>query len=72
MRHDEVTVLECGDVAGRDFPEWSMAYAGGGQEAAVEKAGLSLAQALQNQSTAAGDISELLRTLVLQDDYIAV
>ncbi len=25
MRHDDVSVLECGIVPQRDFPEWSMA-----------------------------------------------
>lgn len=73
MRHGEISVLECTLVSSRDFPEWSMAYAGGGDGSAHTFADMNIARALANQSTAAAEISELLRTLVLQeDDYAAV
>lgn len=29
-RHQEVTVLQSGPIAARDFPEWSMAFTGSG------------------------------------------
>lgn len=71
MRHDEVSVLECGFVPVRDFPEWSMAYAGHDQSGSDAYADMSIARALQNQSTAATEVSELLRTLVAQEDEFA-
>lgn len=73
MRHDEISVLECGLVSVRDFPEWSMAFAGGGQGRADSFADMSIAKALGNQSTAGAEVSELLRNLVVQeDDYAPV
>lgn len=73
MRHGDVSVLECTMVASRDFPEWSMAFAGGGNGGTHSFADTSIAKALANQSTAAAEVSELLRTLVLQeDDYAPV
>lgn len=72
MRHGDVSVLECTLVSSRDFPEWSMAFAGGGHGSEHTFADMSIAKALANQSTAAVEISELLRTLVLQEDDYAV
>ncbi|MGI4827258.1 MAG: BLUF domain-containing protein [Janthinobacterium lividum] len=73
MRHDEISVLECTVVPSRDFPEWSMAFAGGGESGAGSFADMSIAKAMVNQSTAAAQISELLRALVVQeDDYATV
>lgn len=73
MRHDDVTVLECGIVATRDFPEWSMAFAGSAPDDLKAFAGLSLSQALAHRSTAADEVSKLLRRLVVQEeDYASV
>ena len=73
LRHDDISVLECSLAPSRDFPEWAMAFAGGGQGASESFAEMSLAKALTHQSTAAAQVSELLRTLVVQeDDYAAV
>lgn len=73
MRHGDISVLECTLISSRDFPEWSMAFAGGGHVSAHTFADMSIAKALENQSTAAAEVSELLRTLVLQeDDYATV
>ncbi len=69
MRHDDISLLECGNVPSRDFPEWSMAYARGASEDTARFSDLNLAKALENQSTAAAQVSDILRTLVLQDDY---
>lgn len=69
LRHDEVAVLECGTVPARDFPEWSMAFAGVAS-AGSRFAEMSLAEMLENQTTAAAEISEMLRTLVVQEDEL--
>ena len=61
LRHDDISVLECGIVPQRDFPEWSMAYANG-DAADARFADLSLSTALADQTTAAAEISTLLRT----------
>ena len=71
MRHNDISVLECGNVATREFPEWSMAYAGGNSGASAAFADFNLAKVLEHQSTAAAEISALLRTLVMQDDECA-
>lgn len=72
MRHEDISVLEFVTVAFRDFPEWSMAFAGGRQGGSGSFADMSIAKAMSNHSTAAAEISELLRTLVTQeDDYAA-
>jgi hypothetical protein len=52
MRHDDISVLECGNVPHRDFPQWSMAYA---SDESSDSSGLA-------------DISSLLRSLVVPDD----
>jgi hypothetical protein len=68
MRHDDISVLECGNVPHRDFPEWSMAYASGNSGESASLVDLSLAKVLEHQSTAAAEISSLLRSLVIQND----
>ncbi|MBB5060693.1 hypothetical protein HDF16_005429 [Granulicella aggregans] len=68
MRHDDISVLQCGNVPQRDFPEWSMAYAKADSGETESLADLNLAELLENQSTAAAEISNLLRSLVVQDD----
>lgn len=68
LRHADVTVLECGYVSDRDFPEWSMAYASLAPEKSSGPGIFSLPSAIENTSTAAAEINSLLRTLVLQDD----
>lgn len=73
LRHDDVSVLECGFVSSREFPEWSMAYAGAAQAPSDSFAELNLASTLQNQTTAGAEISAFLRTLVIQeDDYASI
>ena len=71
MRHDDISVLECGNVPQRDFPEWSMAYASTDASQSASLAELNLADLLQHQSTAAAEISSLLRSLVVQDEEYA-
>lgn len=70
MRHDEIIVLECGNVPVRDFPEWSMAYAATEGGDTSRFAEMSLAKLLEHQSTAAEAVGGLLRSLVLQDEGV--
>ncbi len=68
LRHDDISVLDCGNVPHRDFPEWSMAYASGDDGESASSADLNLAEVLEHESTAAAEVSKLLRSLVIQDD----
>ena len=70
MRHDDVTVLEAVHVSRREFPEWSMAFAGSAQEMPTFSE-FSLEHAFRNPSAAAEEIHSLLRTLVVQEDEFA-
>jgi hypothetical protein len=72
MRHDEVAVLESVFVPERDFPEWSMAFAGAAAEEALACTAFSLPDTLENPSTAATEINALLRTLVVQEEDYAI
>ncbi len=63
-RHGEVTVLQSGPITARDFPEWSMAFAGEGSgTAAADRASAALA----SRSPAAEGVLELLRSVVTRE-----
>lgn len=66
-RHGNVTVLESGEVAVRDFPDWSMAYVRSPSE--NESVGMAavLDQAMIHPEAGCHDVMDLLRTLVVQD-----
>jgi hypothetical protein len=67
-RHSEVVVVQTGSFQERQFPEWSMAFAG---TAGADRQPLAAAafQAVSNNSLTAGtQILELLRELVVQED----
>ena len=73
MRHDEVAVLEAGYISRREFPEWSMAFAGAARNEQAAFAEFNVEHALENPSGAAAEISALLRSLVVQDeDFVSV
>lgn len=65
-RHGVVTVLRCGRVAGREFGDWSMAYAGDAtrpEEGAY--AALALGEAFATPGAAAGSkLLDLMRGVV--------
>ncbi len=71
-RHTDVTILEAQHVTGRDFPDWSMAFAGSDPMESPELADLILNQVRENPSDAAGQVHDLLRTLVVQEDDYAM
>ncbi len=65
MRHSDVTVLEAGYVEFRDFPEWSMAFAGstGSHFAEFERMETPF-----ERSETAKQVGALLRSLVVRED----
>lgn len=67
-RHDDVTVLESGLAAGRDFPDWSMAFAGSAEESSGAFAEFRFENALASPSDSAAEVQQLLRSLVVQED----
>ena len=71
-RHGEVTVLQSGPVAARDFPDWSMAFTGT-STADNPLAGVILDGAFSGQSHAGNDVLDLLRGVVVREtEWLAV
>lgn len=65
-RHSEVTVLQSGPVATRDFPDWSMAFTG--QDGASRSNGSPLDDAFAGRSAAGDGILTLLRQVVVREN----
>jgi hypothetical protein len=63
-----VEYLEAGHVARREFPEWSMAFAGAPRDEMTTFSEFSVEHAFKNPTAAAEEIHNLLRTLVIQED----
>ena len=68
LRHADVMILESGFVEHRDFPEWSMAFAGASEShfSEFERAAMP-----EERSALAKEIGELLRSLVVQEKMYA-
>ncbi len=66
QRHSEVTVLQLGPITARDFPSWSMGFAGVGS-AVAGLPGVTLADAFSNQSSAGTELLEVLRSVVVRE-----
>ncbi len=69
-RHGDVTVLQSGPIAARDFPDWSMAFAG--PDAASPLAGVRMADAFAGRSgvgcnTGGDTLLELLRAVITRE-----
>lgn len=65
-RHCEVIILEAGPIESRDFPQWSMAFAG-----VSDKEGLGtaiLSAAFSGQTQAGDHVLDLLRSVVVRED----
>ena len=65
-RHCEVVVLQSGPVAKRDFPNWSMAFAGT-DAASSPLAKVTLAAAFSGQSSTGDDVLDMLKGLVMRE-----
>ena len=69
-RHGDVTVLESGSIPFRDFPAWSMAHVEPVSPAQADITETTLHDALDQPSTTSGQsVLELLRSLVIQEDW---
>jgi hypothetical protein len=68
LRHAEVTVLDAGYVEQREFPEWSMAFAGETSPESTVFSEFSQGLPLTNPSATASEIREMLGTLIAQED----
>ena len=67
-RHGDVTVLEGGDLATRDFPDWSMAHVEPATAAQSPVISETLDQAMRDPDAAGHDVLMLMRSLVVQAD----
>ena len=65
-RHGEVTVLQASPIAARDFPDWSMAFAGADASASPLGAE-AMAGAFSAQSGAGDQVLALLRSVVVRE-----
>ena len=64
-RHGDVTVLQSGPIMGRDFADWSMAFAG--PEAASPLAGARMADALAGPSHHGDTLLDLLKGVITRE-----
>ena len=64
-RHTDVAVLQSGPVAARDFPDWSMAFAGAGTD---EATGAALTEAFAGRSVVGEHLLALLKRVVVRED----
>ena len=65
-RHTDVTVLQAGPIAKRDFPDWSMGFAGAGA-AAGPIAGELLRDGLAGRSSGGDALFGLLKSVVVRE-----
>ena len=69
-RHSDVTVVQSGPIAARDFPKWSMAFTGASRQDHPQ-AGVVLAGAFSGRSTAGKAVLEMLRGLIkCENDWL--
>ncbi len=67
-RHGDVTVLDSGNAATRDFPEWAMAHVQTPSDVHACGVTAALDQAFLNPGESGRDVLTLLRTLLVQGD----
>jgi hypothetical protein len=65
-RHSDVTVLQSRPIATRDFPEWSMAFAGPGA-ASYPVAGTRMADAFAAQSDDGDKLLDMLKAVIVRE-----
>ncbi len=65
-RHSEVTVLQVGPITTRDFPNWSMGFAGTSAGGSL-LGSVSLADAFSGQSSAGNGVLDMLRAIVVRE-----
>ncbi len=68
-RHSEITVLQSGPIARRDFPDWSMAFTGAAAEAENDPlGGFALSRAFCGRSEAGDAVLSLMRDVVTREE----
>ncbi|MGI4831218.1 MAG: BLUF domain-containing protein [Janthinobacterium lividum] len=72
QRHSDLTILQSGYVGIRNFPEWSMAFAGTMTEQSHPFVTATLSTAAESPSEAGQEVLSLLRTLVIQEEHWAL
>ncbi len=65
-RHSDVTVLQAGPIATRDFPDWSMGFAGSGAADGPISVGL-LHDALAGRSSGGDELFSILKSVVVRE-----
>jgi len=65
-RHSDVTVLQSGPIATRDFPDWSMAFAGP-DAASNPIAGTPMADAFAGQSGDGDKLLDMLKSVIVRE-----
>ncbi len=66
-RHSDVTVLEAGPIAKRDFPDWSMAFSGAQETVDGPLAVYALTEAFSGSTQAGRDVLDALRTVIVRE-----
>lgn len=72
LRHSDLIVLESGLIEARNFPIWSMAFAGADSEAPDPLIAATLNAAISDPSAAGEQVLSLLSNLVLQEEVWAL
>ena len=65
-RHSDVTVLQSGPIATRDFPDWSMAFAGP-DAASSPITGIQMADAFAGQSNDGDKLLDMLKAVIVRE-----
>ena len=66
-RHSDVTVLQASPIPSRDFPDWSMAFAGSAQGESGALAGVTFAGAFCGQTSAGDGLLEMLKAVIVRE-----
>ena len=66
-RHTDVTVLQAGPVAVRDFPDWSMGFAGAAAAANGAISRELLQNALAGRSSGGDELFSILKSVVVRE-----
>ena len=68
VRHSEVTVVQSGPAAKRDFPEWSMAFTGTSDNQKMPLATAAFESVFANAEGAGEKMLDTLKDLVVRED----
>jgi hypothetical protein len=66
-RHHEVTVLNSGPIAAREFPQWSMAFTGA-DAGGDAWSGVKLSEAFSGATAAGEDVLKMMKQVIVRED----